>query len=67
MVLVEIEGAALQATVPDTGGRGTFKTVRAGEVDLPSPGWRDLRIVPLTIAHNEVMTLRGVRLVPAKG
>ena len=61
---VETDGDSLEITVPDTGGPNTFKTVRAGEIEFSSTGWRELRIVPLTIAHTAVMTLRSVRLVP---
>lgn len=64
VVRVEMDAAQLQVTIPDTGGSHTFKTVRAGQVDVSSAGWRELRIVPVTIAHNSVMTLRSVRLVP---
>ncbi len=64
VVRVELNATALQATIPDTGGPNTFKTVRAGQVDIPSAGWQDLRIVPVTLAHHSVMVLRGVRLVP---
>ncbi|HEX4071182.1 MAG TPA: carbohydrate-binding domain-containing protein [Planctomycetaceae bacterium] len=64
VVRVETDGDSLEITVPDTGGPNTFKTVRAGEIEFSSTGWRELRIVPLTIAHTAVMTLRGVRLVP---
>ena len=64
VVRVDLDAEKLQVTIPDTGGDLTFKTVLAGQVDLPSAGWRDLRIVPVTVAHNSVMILRGVRLVP---
>jgi hypothetical protein len=66
VIRVEMAGAALQATIPDTGGSNTFKTVRAGEVEVPSAGWFELRIAPVTIAHQSVMILRGVKLVPNK-
>jgi hypothetical protein len=66
VVRVETDGDSLEMTVPDTGGPNTFKAVRAGEIEFSSPGWRELRIVPLTIAHTAVMTLRGVRLLPKK-
>jgi hypothetical protein len=66
VVRIEMAGVALQATIPDTGGSNTFKTVRAGEVEVPSAGWLELRITPITIAHQSVMTLRGVKLVPNK-
>jgi hypothetical protein len=64
VVRIEIGTSPLQVTVPDTGGPRTFTTIRAGNVEIPSAGWRDLRIVPVTIAHNSVMILRSVRLVP---
>ena len=64
VVHVELGAEKFQVTIPDTRGKLTFKTVRAGTVDLASAGFRDLRIVPVTVAHNSVMILRGVRLVP---
>jgi uncharacterized protein DUF5077 len=64
VVRVDLDAETFQVTIPNTGGNLTFKTVRAGQVDLPSAGWRGLRIVPVTVAHNSVMILRGVRLVP---
>jgi hypothetical protein len=66
VVRLETDGDSLEMTVPDTGGPNTFKTVRAGEIEISAPGWRELRIVPLTIARTTVMTLRGVRLLPKK-
>jgi hypothetical protein len=66
VVRIEMAAAALQTTIPDTGGWNTVKTVRAGEVDVPSAGWFELRITPVTIAHDSVMILRGVKLVPIK-
>jgi DUF5010 C-terminal domain len=67
VVSVVVDGAKLEATIPNTGGWKTFKPVRAGTVNLSSAGWRDLQIVPQKIAHNQVMILRGVRLVNADG
>ena len=64
VVSVTLDGTKLEATIPDTGGWKTFKPVRAGTVNVSQPGWRDLQIVPVSIAHDGVMILRGVRLVP---
>jgi hypothetical protein len=64
VVTVTVDAASLQATVPDTGGPKTFKTVRAGTVEFAAAGWRTLQITPTTIPHKSVMILRGVRLVP---
>jgi hypothetical protein len=66
VVRIELAGAALQATIPDTGGVSTFKTVRAGEVDVPSAGWFVLQVTTVTIVHQSVMNLRGVKLAPIK-
>jgi hypothetical protein len=66
VVRVELGAEKFRVTIPDTGGNLTFKAVRAGQVDLASAGFRDLRIVPVTIPHRSVMTLRNVRLVALK-
>lgn len=66
VVRVDMAGTALEATVPDTGGPSTFKTVRAGEVNVSAAGWFDLQITPVKIPHDSVMTLRTVKLVPTK-
>jgi hypothetical protein len=66
VVRVEVAGAKLEATVPDTGGSSTFKTLKAGEVNVPAAGWFDLQITPVTIPHDSVMILRNVKLVPVK-
>ncbi len=58
--------ASVEATIADTGGRKTFKPLRAGMVNISSAGWRGLQIVPVKIAHDFVMILRGVRLVPVR-
>lgn len=67
VVLVTLDATKLESTIPDTGDWKTFKTVRAGMVNISSPGWRDLQIVPQKIAHDQVMILKGVRLVPVAG
>jgi DUF5010 C-terminal domain len=64
VVSITVNATKLEATIPDTGGWKTFKPVRAGTVNISSAGWQDLQIVPQKIAHDQVMILRGVRLVP---
>ncbi len=64
VVSVDIDGTKLEATIPKTGDWKTFKPVRAGTVKIASPGWRDLQIKPVSVALNQVMILRSVRLVP---
>jgi hypothetical protein len=63
-VTVAVDAATLRATVPDTGGPKTFKTVRAGTVEFAAAGWRTLQITPVKIPHKSVMILRSVRLMP---
>jgi hypothetical protein len=64
VVSVAVDGTKLEATIPNTDGWKSFKSVRAGTVNISSAGWRDLQIVPQKIAHDQVMILRSVRLVP---
>jgi uncharacterized protein DUF5077 len=64
VVSITVDGTKLEGTIPDTGGWKTFKSVRAGTVNTAQPGWRELHIVPVSIAHDTVTILRGVRLVP---
>jgi hypothetical protein len=64
VVSIDVDATKLEATIPNTGGWKTFKPVPAGTVNISSAGWRDLQIVPEKIAHDQVMILRGVRLVP---
>jgi hypothetical protein len=66
VIRLEIAGQSLDVTVPATGGRHTFTTVRAGEVNIPAAGWQDLRITTVKIARQTALVLRGVRLVPVK-
>lgn len=63
-VSLTVDGSQLKATIPNTGGWKDFKPVRAGTVNFAQPGWRELHIVPVSIAHGQVMILRGVRFVP---
>jgi hypothetical protein len=65
-VRIEVAHASFTLQTSDTGGSGTFKTVRAGEVNLPVTGWYTLRIAATKVAHDTVMTLRDVSLVPIK-
>jgi len=64
VVSIAVDATKLEATIPNTNGWKTFKSVRAGTVNISSTGWRDLQIVPQKIAHDQVMILRSVRLVP---
>jgi hypothetical protein len=64
VVSIALDADSFQATIPNSGGAHTFKPVRVGTVNLASPGWRELRITPVKVAHNSVMVLRGVRLAP---
>ncbi len=56
----------LIVNVADTGGSGTFKSIRAGEVNFPTADWYNLKISATQIAHQTVMNLRGVKLIPVK-
>jgi hypothetical protein len=61
-VRIELDKVSLTATIPDTGSQRNFKMVRAGEADIASAGWHELRIVPERVPQHSVMVLRGVRL-----
>ena len=62
VVSITVEGTKLEATIPNTGGWKTFKPVRAGTVKIGQPGWRELHIVPVSIAHDTVTILRSAYL-----
>ena len=66
VVRIELEQASVEATVAGTGGAKTFKPLKAGEVNVAAGGWHELQIVPVSIPHNFVMVLRGVRLIPVR-
>jgi uncharacterized protein DUF5077 len=65
VVSLTVDGTnKLEATIPNTGGWKEFKPVRAGSVNIGEAGWHELHIVPVSIAHSQVLILRGVRFVP---
>jgi hypothetical protein len=66
VVRIELEQDSAEATVVDTGGTNTFKPLKAGAINIATAGWHELQIVPLSIPHDFVMVLRGVRLIPVK-
>jgi hypothetical protein len=65
-VQVQMAGTDLIVNVADTGGSGKYNKVRAGEVNLPTADWYNLRISATQIAHQTVMNLRSVKLIPVK-
>jgi hypothetical protein len=65
-VEVQMGDADLIVNVADTGGSGTYKSVRAGEVNCPTADWYNLKISATQIAHQTVMNLRGVKLISVK-
>jgi hypothetical protein len=66
VVRIELDQASVEATVASTGGANTFKPLKAGELNVAAAGWHELQIVPVSIPHNFVMVLRGVRLIPIR-
>jgi hypothetical protein len=66
VVRIELDQASVEATVAGTGGGNTFKPLKAGEINVAAVGWHELQIVPVSIPHNFVMVLRGVRLIPVR-
>lgn len=65
-VRIELANATLKGTIPSTGSKSEFQNLRLGEIDIPAAGWHVLRIVPVKVAHQSVMTLGSVKLVPIK-
>jgi hypothetical protein len=65
-IRIEMAGATFEPTILSTGGPNKFELLRAGEVNIPAAGWYDLRISPVNIVRNSIMTLRRIRLIPAK-
>ncbi len=63
---VQFEDQSLPFKVADTGGSTTYKTFTVGEVNVASAHWCNLRIAVNEIAHETVMTLRRVKLIPVK-
>ncbi len=63
VVRIELEQASVEATVAGTGGANTFKPLKAGEINVAAAGWHELQIVPVSIPHNFVLVMRGVRLI----
>jgi len=65
---VEIElaskGGSSTFKVADTGGSGNYKSFRVLEVILLDAHWYNLRIRATELAHDTVMNLRGVKLIP---
>ena len=51
-------------TVADTGGSANYKSFRVGETVLLDDHWYNLRISATKIAHDTVMNLRAVKLIP---
>jgi hypothetical protein len=66
VVRIELEQDSAEATVVGTGGTNTFKPLKAGAINVAAAGWHELQIVPLSIPHDFVMVLRGVRLIPVR-
>jgi hypothetical protein len=65
-VQIQLADSTLILKVADTGGATSYKTVQAGEVNLPEAHWYNMRFVATEIAHETVMTLRSVKLIPVK-
>jgi hypothetical protein len=65
-VQVQLTDTPLIVNVVDTGGSAVYKKSRAGEVNLPKDDWYNLRISATAIAHQTVMNLRGIKLIPIK-
>lgn len=65
-VQVQMADTALILKVADTGGSAMYKKFLAGEVNLPTSDWCNLRIAATEISHKTVMNLRGVKLIPVK-
>jgi hypothetical protein len=65
-VQIQLTDTPLVVNVVDTGGSVVYKKFRAGEVNLPKDDWYNLRISATAIAHQNVMNLRGVKLIPVK-
>jgi hypothetical protein len=61
---IQLADSTLILKVADTGGSATYKTERVGEANLPEAHWYNLRIAATEIAHDTVMTLKGVKLIP---
>jgi len=65
-VQVQLADSTLILKVDDTGGPTSYKTVQVGEVNLPEAHWYNLRLSVTEIAHETVMSLKGVKLIPVK-
>jgi len=65
-VQVQLADTPLFLKVVDTGGSAMYKKFRAGEVNLANSDWYNLKISATEIAHQTVMNLRGVKLIPVK-
>jgi hypothetical protein len=65
-VQIQLSDSTMILKVEDTGGPATYKPFRVGEADLPNSDWYNLKISATEIAHESVMTLRAVKLIPVK-
>jgi hypothetical protein len=65
-VQIQMADTPLILKVVDTGGSAMYKKFVAGEVNVPTADWYNLRISATDIAHKTVMNLRGVKLIPVK-
>jgi hypothetical protein len=66
-VQIQIADETMVLKVEDTGGSEATKTARVGEVNLPDAHWYNLRISATQIAHDTVMSIRRVKLIPVNG
>ena len=62
---VSIGPATFTTTIPDTGGRPNYKTLRLGRATLPA-GRTTVRVATTADPPGTAMNLRRVRLVPVK-
>ncbi|HEV8067916.1 MAG TPA: hypothetical protein VGP76_09270 [Planctomycetaceae bacterium] len=65
-VQIQLADSTLSLKVADTGGPVNYKPFRVGEVNLPEAHWYNLRIAATELAHESVMNLKGVKLIPVK-
>jgi hypothetical protein len=65
-VQIQLADSTSILKVADTGGSANYKPFRVGEANLPKADWYNLKISPTEIAHETVMNLRGVKLIPVK-
>ncbi|HEV3301399.1 MAG TPA: hypothetical protein VG055_17235 [Planctomycetaceae bacterium] len=65
-VQIQLADSTSILKVADTGGSVNYKPFRVGEANLPDAHWYNLKISPTEIAHETVMALKGVKLIPVK-